>query len=304
MKNPYEVLGVQKTDSANAIRAAYRKLAKTHHPDLNPDKPAALERFKEISVAYDLLSDAEKRARFDRGEIDASGAEVPPQRPFYRDYADATGEQRYRGQTGFDPDNLEDILAQAFGARGAGARGGGGQHFAARGSDARYTLTVGFIDAAIGTSRRITMPEGKTLDVRIPAGVRDGHVLRLKGQGMPGYGGGPAGDALVEIVVAPHTLFRREGDDIIIELPVTIQEAVVGASLEVPTIKGKVRLTIPPNSGSGTRLRLRGRGIHEGHQFVQLHVVLPPAEEPALAEFLKTWSPLHPFNPRDGLEET
>jgi DnaJ-class molecular chaperone len=303
MKNPYEILGVQKTDSANAIRAAYRKLAKTHHPDLNPGKPAALERFKEISVAYDLLSDAERRARFDRGEIDASGNEVPPQRPFYRDYADAAGQSRYRGQTGFDPENLEDILAQAFGARGAGGHGGGSQHFTARGSDARYTLTVGFIDAAIGTSRRITMPEGKTLDVRIPAGVRDGHVLRLKGQGMPGLGGGPAGDALVEIVVAPHTLFRREGDDIIIELPVTIQEAVVGASLEVPTIKGKVRLTIPPNSGSGTRLRLRGRGIHEGHQFVQLHIVLPPTEEPALAEFLKTWSPLHPFNPRDGLEE-
>jgi len=307
MKDPYEILGVQKTDSANAIRAAYRKLAKTHHPDLNPGKTEALERFKEISVAYDLLSDAEKRARYDRGEIDASGNEVPPQRPFYRDYADAAGQQRYRdhngrGQTGFDPENLEDILAQAFGGR-AGAGGRGGQHFTARGSDAHYTLTVGFLDAANGTSRRISLPEGKTLDVRIPAGVRDGHVLRLKGQGMPGYGGGAQGDALVEIVVAPHPLFRREGDDIIIELPVTIQEAVVGASLEVPTIKGKVRLAIPPNSGTGTRLRLRGRGIHEGHQFVQLHIVLPPSEEPELAAFLKTWSPQHPFNPRDGLEE-
>jgi DnaJ-class molecular chaperone len=308
MKDPYEILGVQKTDSADAIRAAYRKLAKKHHPDLNPGKPEAAERFKEMSVAYDLLSDADKRARYDRGEIDASGNEVPPQRPFYRDYADAAGERHYRGQTGFDPENLEDILAQAFGARGArgpGAGGGaGGQHFTARGGDAHYTLTVGFLDAANGTSRRITLPEGKTLDVRIPAGVRDGHVLRLKGQGMPGFGGGPPGDALVEIVVAPHSLFRREGDDIIIELPVTIQEAVVGASLEVPTIKGKVRLTIPPNSGTGTRLRLRGRGIHQGHQFVQLHVVLPPETEPELAAFLKTWSPLHPFNPRDGLEET
>jgi len=312
MKDPYEILGVQKTDTANAIRSAYRKLAKKHHPDLNPGKPEAAERFKELSVAYDLLSDADKRARYDRGEIDASGNEVPPQRPFYRDYADAAGEHRYRGQTGFDPENLEDILAQAFGGRGYGGAGAagpggagrGGQHFTARGSDAHYTLTVGFLDAANGTSRRITLPEGKTLDVRIPAGVRDGHVLRLKGQGMPGFGGGAAGDALVEIVVAPHPLFRREGDDIIIELPVTIQEAVVGTSLEVPTIKGKVRLAIPPNSGTGTRLRLRGRGIHDGHQFVQLHIVLPPAEEPELAAFLKTWSPLHPFNPRDGLEET
>jgi DnaJ-class molecular chaperone len=316
MKDPYEVLGVQKTDSANAIRAAYRKLAKKHHPDLNPGKPEAVERFKELSVAYDVLSDAAKRARYDRGEIDASGAEVPPQRPFYRDYAEAAGERRYRGETGFDPENLEDILAHAFGGRGyggAGAAGPGGTgpgagrsgpHFTARGSDAHYTLTVGFLDAANGTSRRITLPEGKTLDVRIPAGVRDGHVLRLKGQGMPGFGGGAAGDALVEVVVAPHPLFRREGDDIIIELPVTIQEAVVGTSLEVPTIKGKVRLAIPPNSGTGTRLRLRGRGIHAGHQFVQLHVVLPPAEEPELAAFLKTWTPQHPFNPRDGLEET
>ena len=306
MKNPYEILGVQKTDTANAIRAAYRKLAKKNHPDLNPGKPEAVERFKEISVAYDLLSDAEKRARYDRGEIDASGNEVPPQRPFYRDYADTEGARHYRGQTGFDPENLEDILAQAFGARGAGgpgASGRGGQHFTARGGDAHYTLTVGFLDAANGTSRRITLPEGKTLDVRIPAGTRDGHVLRLKGQGMPGFGGGAAGDALVEIVVAPHPLFRREGDDIIIELPVTIQEAVVGATLEVPTIKGKVRLTIPPTSGSGTRLRLRGRGIHAGHQFVQLHVVLPPAEEPQLAEFLKSWEPAHPFNPRAGLED-
>jgi DnaJ-class molecular chaperone len=302
MKDPYEILGVQKTDTADAIRAAYRKLAKTHHPDLNPGKPEAAEKFKELSVAYDLLSDAEKRARYDRGEIDASGNEVPPQRPFYRDYAEAGGQGRYRGHTGFDPDNLEDILAQAFGGRGRGGQGGD-PNFKMRGSDARYTLTVGFLDAANGTTRRITMPDSKTLDVRIPAGVRDGHVLRLKGQGMPGIGGGDAGDALVEVVVAPHPLFRREGDDVVIELPVSIQEAVVGTSLEVPTIKGKVRLTIPPNSGTGTRLRLRGRGIHQGHQFVQLHIVLPPAEEPALTEFLKTWEPLHPFNPRAGLEE-
>ncbi len=298
MKDPYEILGVQKSDSADAIRAAYRKLAKKHHPDLNPGKPEAADQFKEISVAYDLLSDADKRARFDRGEIDAAGNEVPPQRPFYRDFADTDGHERYRGQTGFDPENLDDILSQVF-----GQRGGTGAHFTARGSNAQYTLTVSFLDAANGTTRRISLPEGKTLDVRIPAGVRDGHVLRLKGQGMPGLGDGKAGDALVEIVVAPHPLFRREGDDIIIELPVTIQEAVVGTSLEVPTIKGKVRLAIPPNSGSGTRLRLRGRGIHQGHQFVQLHVVLPPSDEPELAEFLKSWSPRSKFDPRAGLED-
>jgi DnaJ-class molecular chaperone len=303
MKDPYEVLGVQKTADEAAIRAAYRKLAKRHHPDLNPGKPEADERFKEINAANNILSDADKRARYDRGEIDAAGNEKAPERPFYRDYGDAPGHEKYQGT--IDPEDLESIFAHAFGSRAGGAPFGasGGRRFSARGSDAHYTLTIGFLDAANGTTRRITLPEGRTLDVRIPPGVRDGHILRLKGQGMPGLGDGPPGDALVEIGVAPHPLFRREGDDIIVELPVTIQEAVLGATLEVPTIKGKVRLTIPPNSGTGTRLRLRGRGIHHGHQFVQLHVVLPPQEEPQLAEFLKSWQPVHSFNPRSGLED-
>ncbi|HTB45960.1 MAG TPA: DnaJ C-terminal domain-containing protein [Acetobacteraceae bacterium] len=304
MRDPYEVLGVEKTASEAAIRAAYRKLAKRHHPDLNPGKAEAAERFKEINAANDILSDATKRARYDRGEIDAAGNEKPPEHPFYRDFGDAPGHEKYQGN--IDPEDLESIFAHAFAGATAGGRphgATGGRRFSARGPDAHYTLTVSFLDAANGTTRRITLPEGRTLDVRIPAGVRDGRILRLKGQGMPGLGGGPPGDALVEIAVAPHPLFRREGDDIIVELPVTIQEAVLGATLEVPTIKGKVRLTVPPNSGTGTRLRLRGRGIHQGHQFVQLHVVLPPEDEPGLAEFLKTWQPVHPFNPRAGLED-
>jgi DnaJ-class molecular chaperone len=298
MTDPYAILGVQRGDDAAAIRAAYRKLAKTHHPDLNPGKPEAAERFKQISGAYDLLSDAEKRARFDRGEIDAAGNEVPPERPFYRDFSDGpAGHRRYQGN--IDPDDLESIFAQAFGGQGRG----GSQRANARGADAQYTLTVSFLDAANGTTRRITLPEGKTLDVRIPAGVQDGQVIRLRNQGQAGRGTGAAGDALVEIAVAPHPLFRREGDDVIIELPVTLQEAVVGATLEVPTIKGKVRLNIPSGSGTGTRLRLRGRGIRDGHQFVQLHVVLPPADEPELVAFLKGWKPRTPFDPRAGLEE-
>jgi DnaJ-class molecular chaperone len=300
MKDPYDVLGVQKTDSASAIRTAYRKLAKRHHPDLNPGKTEADERFKEINAAYDILSDADKRARYDRGEIDAAGNEVPPQRPFYRDFGEAAGREKY--QADISPEDLDSIFAHAFGDGSFFRAGTRGQQFKARGPDAHYTLTVGFLDAANGTTRRISLPEGRTLDVRIPVGVHDGHILRLKGQGMPGIGGGPSGDALVEIAVAPHPLFRREGDDIIIELPVTLQEATLGAALEVPTINGKVRLTVPPNSGTGTRLRLRGRGIRQGHQFVQLHVVLPPSEEPELAEFLKTWTPRHAFNPRAGLE--
>jgi len=228
---------------------------------------------------------------------------VPPEQPFYRDFGGSPGHEKYY-QGNISPEDLESIFAHAFGGgAGRGAAGTGGRRFTARGSDAHYTLTISFLDAANGTTRRITLPEGRTLDVKIPAGVTDGHVLRLKGQGMPGLGGGPSGDALVEIDVAPHPLFRREGNDIIVELPVTVQEAVVGTTLEVPTIKGKVRLTIPPNSGTGSRLRLRGRGIHQGHQYVQLHVVLPPADEPELAEFLKSWQPRQPFNPRAGLED-
>jgi DnaJ-class molecular chaperone len=300
MRDPYEVLGVQKTDSEAAIRSAYRKLAKSHHPDVNPGKPEAAERFKEISAAYDILSDKDKRTRYDRGEIDAAGNEVPPQRPFYRDFGDAPEREKYRADAGIDPEDLESIFAQAFGGRAG--MGGGGRRFSMRGQDAHYQLTLDFLDAVNGATRRINLPDGRTLDVRIPAGVHDGQVIRLKGQGMPVIGDGAPGDALVEVDVAPHSTFRREGDDIIVELPVTLQEAVLGTTLEVPTIKGPVRLTIPPNSGRGTRLRLRGRGIEgRGHQFVELHPVLPPTEEPELAEFLKTWKPRHPQDPRAGL---
>src|SRR6185503_16194145 len=233
MKDPYQSLGVQKTDSDAAIRSAYRKLAKRYHPDVNPGKPEAAERFKEISVAYDLLGDKEKRARYDRGEIDAAGNEVPPQRPFYRDFGDSAGREKYRADAGFDPEDLESVFAQAFGGRAGAA---GGRRFSMRGQNAQYQLTLDFLDAVNGTTRRVTLPDGRTLDVRIPAGVHDGQVIRLKGQGMPGVGDGAPGDAMVEITVAPHPMFRREGNDIIVELPVSLREAVLGASLEVPTI--------------------------------------------------------------------
>lgn len=294
--DPYEILGVKRDADAAAIRAAYRKLAKRYHPDLNPGKAEAAERFKQINAANDILSDPEKRARFDRGEIDAQGNEKPPQ-PSWRDFAEAAGRQKYHSQTNIDPDDLADILGAAFAQR-RGAPGG----FAMRGADAQYSLTVGFLDATNGTTRRVTLPDGKTLDVRIPPGVHDGHILRLKGQGYPGHGDAPAGDALVEITVAPHPFFTRDSNDIVLDLPITVKEAVLGATMEVPTITGKVRLTVPPGSGTGTRLRLRGRGINGGHQYVVLRVVLPPGEEPELADFLKTWTPRHAANPRAELE--
>ena len=294
MKDPYEILGVQRTADEAAIRAAYRKLAKKHHPDVNPGKPDAATRFGEISSAYDLLSDKDKRARFDRGEIDAEGHEVHQQRQYYRD---APGQERYDPAGGFSQEDLEAFLNQAFGRAGQRSDWGAtGQRM--RGRDMQYTLTVSFVDAATGTTRRLNLPEGKTLDVRIPAGTEDGHVLRLRGQGGPGFNGAAAGDALIEVTVAPDPRFHRDGDDIVTDLPVSLKEAVLGASLEVPTIHGPVRLSIPAGSGTGTRLRLRGKGIRKGHQFVQLNVLVPPGDEPELAEFLKTWTPRKDVSPR------
>jgi DnaJ-class molecular chaperone len=296
MKDPYEILGVQRTADEAAIRAAYRKLAKKHHPDVNPDKPDAASRFGEISSAYDLLSDKDKRARHDRGEIDAEGHEVHQQRQYYRD---TPGQERYESAGGFSQEDLEAFLAQAFGRAGQRSDWGAtGRPM--HGRDMQYSLTVSFIDAATGTTRRLSLPDGKTLDVRIPPGTEDGHVLRLRGQGGPGYNGAPAGDALIEITVAPDPRFHRDGDDIITAVPVSLKEAVLGTTLEVPTIHGPVRLSIPPGSGTGTRLRLRGKGIRRGHQFVELQVVVPPGSEPELAEFLKSWNPRNKAGPRDG----
>ena len=296
--DPYQILGVPRAASEAELRTAYRKLAKQFHPDLNPGKPDAAERFKRINAAWDLLSDKDKRARFDRGEIDAEGNARAPERPFYRDYAEAQGAgpggaRRYQAE-GMSPEELEAVLAQAFGraARGRDRRG----------EDMHYTLTISFLDAVNGVTRRIALPDGRSLDVRIPPGTEDGHVLRLRGQGEPGVGKGAAGDARIEVAVAPHRFFRREGHDIVIALPVTLKEAVLGASVEVPTIGGPVRLTIPAGSGRGTRLRLRGRGVGgQGHQFVDLDVVIPPGAEPALAAFLRDWTPEHAVDPRAGM---
>jgi DnaJ-class molecular chaperone len=296
MKDPYDILGVARTADEAAIRAAYRKLAKKHHPDVNPGKADAAARFGEISSAYDLLSDKDKRARFDRGEIDAEGHEVPPQREYYRD---ASGHETYGGSSGFSPEDLETFFSQSFGAGGRRSDWGASGS-PRRGRDMQYSLTVSFVDAAIGTQRRLTLPEGKTLDVRIPAGTEDGHVLRLRGQGGAGWNGAPAGDALIEIAVVPDPRFHRDGDDIITDLPVSLKEAVLGASLEVPTVHGPVRLGVPAGSGTGTRLRLRGKGIRQGHQFVQLQVVVPPGDEPELAEFLKSWTPRQGAKVREG----
>jgi DnaJ-class molecular chaperone len=302
MRDPYEILGLRRDADEAAIKSAYRKLAKRHHPDLHPGDAKAAERFQELNNANDLLSDPERRARFDRGELDAEGKEIPPRGGFYRDFHGGPGGERYAGgapgdTAGFTEDDIAEFFARQFNARH------GGGNFRAAGADLNYALTLGFLEAANGTSRRVLLPDGRALDVKIPAGIEDGHTIRLKGQGRPGIGGGSPGDALIEVAVAPHPFLRRAGDDVIVDLPVTLQEAVLGASVSVPTIKGNVKLTIPPGSGDGTRLRLRGRGIRQGHQFVELKVAVPPGDEPALAEFLRGWTPAHTFNPRAGMEE-
>ena len=306
-QTPYQVLGVKPEASADEIRKAYRKLAKELHPDLNPGKPEAEARFKSVSAAYDLLSDAEKRARYDRGEIDESGAERP--RYSYRPHAEGAEGWKYQPQGEMDLGDLEDLFA-AFGSGGRARRGpgGSGQGFRARGGDRHFTLTIGLVEAATGGKERVSLSPEQWLDVTIPPGIDDRQVLRLRGKGDPGFGGGEAGDALIEIHVAPHPLFRRDGDDIRIELPVSLGEAVLGARITVPTVTGPVTMTVPKGSDTGTVLRLRGKGIQRrrspGDQYVTLKVAIGHSSDAELAEFIEKWAARHPFDPRQGIAST
>ncbi|MBV9858892.1 MAG: J domain-containing protein [Alphaproteobacteria bacterium] len=306
-ETPYQVLGVKPEASADEIRKAYRKLAKQLHPDLNPGKPAAEARFKAVTQAYDLLSDPEKRGRYDRGEIDESGAEKP--RYSYRPHAEGAQGWKYQPQGEMDIGDLEDLFAMFGGGarRGAGARAGqAGQGSRGQGGDRQFTLTIDFIEAAAGTKKRLQLSPDESLDVSIPAGIEDGQVLRLKGKGSPSLGGGAAGDALIEVHIAPHPFFRREGDNIHLELPVSLAEAVLGGRIAVPTVTGPVTMTIPKGSDTGTQLRLRGRGIRrkrrgretEGDQYVTLKVVIGDAGDGELAQFLEGWAAKHKTDPR------
>jgi DnaJ-class molecular chaperone len=300
MKDPYETLGVDRSATDKEFKDAFKKLARKFHPDLHPGDKEAEGKFKNISAANDLLKDKEKRRRFDAGEIDANGAERPQER-FYRDFADGPAYASHATQDGFaNNEELEEFLARAF--PGGGRRSQG--TFRARGQDVSYVLPVDFLDVANGAVRTITLPEGKTLQVTIPEGAEDRQMLRLKQQGMPGFGGGPMGDAYVELHVEPHPFFNRKDDNIHVEVPVTLKEAALGARIEVPTIGGPVAVTVPKGSNTGTTLRLRDRGIRNrksgqrGHQMINLKVILPAAEEPDLVAFLETWQPKTLQDPR------
>lgn len=300
MADPYATLGVARGASEADIKKAYRKLAKELHPDRNKDNPKASERFSQVTQAYDLLTDADKRARFDRGEIDGDGN---PTAPFGFGGAGGGGGGFRPGGGQFDfgggEADIGDIFEGLFGGAGARRGGGGfsggfggfGRRPQPKGANVAYRLAVAFEDAARLATQRITLRDGKTIDLKLPPGVEDGTQMRLAGKGEEGPGG--PGDAIVTIEIQPHRFYTRDGDDIRLDLPVTLGEAVLGAQVRVPTPDGPVMLTVPKGSSSGKVLRLKGRGFHKkaggrGDLFVTLMVDLP-VDDDALVEFVQGW---------------
>lgn len=308
MADLYNVLGVARDASDEDIRKAYRKLAKANHPDLNPGNADAEERFKEGAAANAILGDPEKRKRYDAGEIDGSGVERPERR-FYREYAGAGPSYKYERRSGGGFADLGDIFSDLYGRAGPGGAPGGGGHVRTKGPDLRYSLTVDFVEAVNGAKKRVDMPDGKSLDITIPPGLQEGQTLRLQGQGMPGLGDGPPGDALIEVAVRRHPVFRREGNAINSVVPITVREALAGGSVRVETITGPVDVKIPKGSNSGRVLRLRGKGVPDprstqsGDHFVELRVVLPDKPDAELERLISEWEAKHPYDPRQSTGE-
>lgn len=297
----YKALGVGKSASQDDIKKAYRKLMKELHPDLNPGDAAKEARFKKVSAANDILGDANKRKRYDAGEIDASGQETP-QHQYYRQYADGAGQNPYqnRGQQ----QDMNDMFSQMFGGRGGRGGGFGQQSF--KGQDRRYNMKVSFLEAALGGKKQVTMADGATLNITIPKGIESGKTIRLKGRGEAGMNGGPMGDALIAIEVEEHPVFSREGLDIEVTVPLTIYEAALGGKVEVPTIKGNVGLNIPAGASSGKVLRLKGRGIEsarqKGDQRVRLSIQMPEVIDDELKAFMESRKEKHPYDPRKRMK--
>lgn len=302
--DPYAILGVAKSATEADIRRAFRKLAKELHPDLNPtNRVGTEERFKKLSSAYELLSDPQKRRAFDRGEIDSRGE---PRRDGYRRYAGGAARGARAGaRTGFEEFDVGDVFSDIFGGTRSG-RAGARSGFSVKGPDVRYTLEIDFLEAASGTKKRVTLPEGGVLDLSIPPGVSDGQVLRLKGKGAAGFGAADRGDALVEVRVRPHAQFQRSNGDILLEVPISIDEAVLGAKIEVPTIGGRVQLSIPKGTNSGRVFRLKGKGIkcagrsEAGDQLVTVRIVLPDTIDDSLAYFFSEWRQKNGYDPGRG----
>jgi DnaJ-class molecular chaperone len=292
-------LGVSRTAGADEIRKAFRALAKELHPDRNPNNKVAEERFKRVSAAFDVVGDPEKRSRYDRGEIDADGREVQ------RGY----GGGAYGPGPGFggagardsraDGMDFEDILGGMFSGRGRQGRG----NFSMKGSDVQARLEIDLEEAIKGVVKRVVFADGRTLDVTIPKGAADGQTLRLRGQGYPGRGGAPAGDALIELGLRPHPIFRRDEADLHMDLPVSVPDAVLGAKVDAPTPDGAVSLTVPRHAQAGAVLRLKGRGAvdaetgRRGDLFAHIVIVLPETPDPELVRFAETWRRDRPYAP-------
>jgi DnaJ-class molecular chaperone len=313
MRDPYQVLGVSKTASEAEIKKAFRALAKKHHPDKHGGDAAAQKRFQEISAAYDIVGDKEKRAKFDSGEIDAGGNPrgFDPGPQGFRSGPGGGGARdfgfNWSNQGGEAAEGLraEDIFADLLG----GGLGGGGRrrrNAPRKGEDYALALTIGFEEAALGGTRRVILPDGRELDMRIPAGVKDGQQIRLKAQGAPGQNGGPAGDILLSVSVSPHPYMTREENNLRMDLPVTLREAVLGGKVTVPTLTGPVALTVPANSNSGATLRLKGKGIPAhgqaaaGDLYVRLVVSLPDMPDKKLREFAEHWESA--YDPRARMQ--
>jgi DnaJ-class molecular chaperone len=309
-QDPYTELGVKRGASADEIRRAFRKLAKQHHPDANPGNAAAEEKFKKVSAAFDILGDADKRAKFDKGEIDADGRET--MRGFGGGFGGAGFGPRgsspgegYGRSAQFEDVDISEILGQMFGGGpGGGQRQRGGFGFGApqKGADVRAKLDIDIEDAISGAKKRISFSDGRTIDVTIPKGAVEGQVLRLKGQGQMDRGG--PGDALIEIGIKPHPIYRREGDQLVMDLPVSVPDAVLGGKVTAPTPDGPVSLTIPKGANSGQTLRLKGKGLpdaktgHRGDLMARIMVTLPDVADDELARFAEAWRRDRPYTPR------
>ena len=317
MRDPYQVLGVSKTASEAEIKSAFRKLAKKHHPDQNQANPKAKEQFAEINSAYEIVGDKTKRKQFDRGEIDAEG------KPRFQNFgqgfqgfgqrgprpggAGGAGARGFRWSTGGadgEPFAADDILSDILGGFARGPRGSARSHpQPARGADVNATVAMTLEQLVAGEKARVDLPTGRTLEVTIPPGTRSGQTIRLKGQGRPGAAGGPAGDALVAVEFVPHPLFRADGDTLRRDIAITLDEAVLGAKVRVPTLDGPVTLTVPPKSSGGRALRLRGKGLpraggDRGDLLVTLRVVLPEGGDEDLEALMKKWRAQHRYQAR------
>ena len=326
MRDPYEVLGVQRSASPAAIKSAFRKLAKKHHPDANKNDPKAASRFAEVNAANEILGDETKRKQFDRGEIDAEG------KPRFQGFPGGGSGARGAGSAGFENFNFraggrgasggfggggfEDILNSMFsGAAAGGARGGrggagaqtfefDGGGFGAPDLDLSVAMTVSLEEAVNGAEKRVRLPSGKELNVKIPAGVTSGQQIRLKGQGESAPGHRP-GDLMITVSIAAHPFFKVDGNDLRVDLPITLYEAVLGGKVRVPTLSGAVELSVPKNTSSGRTFRLKGKGLPKGGAsgdlFVTIRIMLPDGHDAELEALMQKWRDGHPYNPRSGL---